>query len=1042
MVFFDKPALSGDMMSRRVGANYIKEERIVKEHLKKFAQPDQYFHPEARWWLAEGYHTDVALEKAVEQLHEMGFRACEVLALPDLTLDKRLYGWDSDNFRRSMLTIARKATALGMGFSFTSGPDYQPAVPGIDINGDAVAQELNFTNVNVRAGETVCCELEPYRHVHFHFSHAERQPNAPQDPTLERATPDDLIHKYICTVAVRLEDPDDLDKVDLNSERNIQYNLAKGPSEYETIYLADGSTVDVTSLVTQRDGKYYIEWTAPSDGNYVLFTFWRHATAQLGESAATLSYVISHLDKRGPELQKAYWNEHIFTPEMRRIISENGDVDFFQDSLEITTNMNSALWWSEDFLQEFETRRGYSLTPYLPTIVNYDNHPMMGSMRDDRPRFAFAGRPDIYRRVMDDVHMTQTDLYRENYLQPITQWLNGVGVKLRAQASYGSNAVAFEMSLPEDSLDIQETETLEMYDYIDYYRTHSGGVHMYNKVCYSAESGAIGGGAYQTPLKKYSWMFHRLFAGGVNRIIVHGYATPSGPDHMVEWPGYDSYFGFEFGAPFSERWGYRHPYGDLIRDFTNYLARYQTALRSGVAKVDVGILNLMFHSPETPLMTRSEKINAFWKDQGLARAGYTYDFFAPQYLECGFRCEGGLFDAGNTDYRALVVYQRCVPLKSAEALLDMVKKGMPVVLCGDAGTEGLGVAESDEAVQAVFAQIRAYRNVACCADVTGAAGALRSLGILPRVAFAKPLDFYTVIRESDTEKYLFITNAGDTDELAEFSIEGVYAPYRIDCWTGATSKACAYAHRDGRTELRLPLKAGDAALFALEKDDGGLHIVASNANCDGALPLAERSGSYTATLSNGETAQTRVKVPCVEPIRTWNVSVEAWSKGAKKEITQTCCGHTTTEYYYDTDIREIKFTLDTLKPWSEIDAVGKGVSGVGYYTASFTLPSIWNSSNGLIVDLGEVHEMAEVTVNGVRVQCADMLDPRVDVSAFVHPGENRLEIRVSTTLGNQLLAMGRIVEGQKFPFGNAIAHYEAYGLLSCKLVPYTKVAFF
>ena len=65
-------------------------------------------------------------------------------------------------------------------------------------------------------------------------------------------------------------------------------------------------------------------------------------------------------------------------------------------------------------------------------------------------------------------------------------------------------------------------------------------------------------------------------------------------------------------------------------------------------------------------------------------------------------------------------------------------------------------------------------------------------------------------------------------------------------------------------------------------------------------------------------------------------------------------------------------------------------------------------------------------------------------TVMVHIRKLRVKIEedVSTTLGNQLLAMGRIVEGQKFPFGNAIAHYEAYGLLSCKLVPYTKVAFF
>jgi hypothetical protein len=137
----------------------------MKKHLEKFVTPDFASHPEVRWWLAQGYHTDKTLEDAVQQLYDMGFRACEVLTLTEYSIDRQLYGWGSEEFMHDMLTIAKKATELGMGFSFTSGPDWQPAIPGIDMNSEACGQELNFTNVNIKAGERFSGELRHYEHL-------------------------------------------------------------------------------------------------------------------------------------------------------------------------------------------------------------------------------------------------------------------------------------------------------------------------------------------------------------------------------------------------------------------------------------------------------------------------------------------------------------------------------------------------------------------------------------------------------------------------------------------------------------------------------------------------------------------------------------------------------------------------------------------------------------------------------------------------------------------------------------------------------------
>ena len=1017
----------------------------MKNQLNKIINPNLSCGPEVRWWMAEGYHTDETLEKSVQELHDLGFSGCELLTLTEYSIDRQLYGWGSEEYTHDLTVIAKKATELGLGFSITSGPNYQPAVPDLDINDEACAQELDFTNVNVKAGESFKGELKPYQHLEMIDMDAIwSTTNARGANTQRKFTADEIKHIHVRTLAVKLANPDDIEKVDLNKKR-ILYPVFFGPTEediYETIYFVKDSVIDLTESVTTEDGKLYLEWTAPEDGNYVVLTFWRHSTGHTVDSSIETAFVISHIDKRGPEAQKKYWNEHIFTPELREIILQNGNVDFFQDSLEIRTLMSAALWWSEDFLDEFEKRRGYSLIPYLPIIIHYNNHSNKGfkNREEEIPRFDYINCPGLYVKVMDDLHLTQTDLYREYYLQPVKEWLNGLGIKLRAQAAYGSRWVAFDMSLPADSVDIQETETLEMCDIIDYYRTFSGGVHMYRKPVYSSETGAIGGGAYGTSLKKYMWMIHRLFAGGVNRVITHGYSTVSGPEATTMWPGYDG-----IGFLFSERWGARHPYKNMMSDFSAYIARMQTALRTGSAKVDVGILNQMFTSPESGLYQPPQDMMKlyFWKDVNLALAGYTYDFFAPQYLEQGFKCENGLFDAGNTDYKALVVYQPYIPVNSAKELLKYAKAGMPVVIVGSAGTEAFGLNENPEEVIAIFDELKKLPNVACCATPMDTAETLKAMGIMPRVSPADPVGFYSVIREAEDEKYMFIMNSTDVDQETVITVEGEYAPEAIDCWNGKLSKVGIYEAADGKTSWKVSLKAGDAALYTLLPENGKVHAVST----DGCLAVeeedllaaaSEKSGRYTVSLSDGTEKTVEITVPEIKQIKNWQIVVDDWKMGEKKTITETRCGHTTTEYYYETAIDKIHTELTELKPWKDIPEIGKDVSGVGHYSASFELPADWSENNGLIADLGSLYEMARVSVNGQTVQCANMMNPKVDISEYVKAGSNEIEIEVSTTLLNRLIEMGRYTAGQATMFGMAPVDYHDYGLTDCKLVPYTK----
>jgi hypothetical protein len=66
----------------------------------------------------------------------------------------------------------------------------------------------------------------------------------------------------------------------------------------------------------------------------------------------------------------------------------------------------------------------------------------------------------------------------------------------------------------------------------------------------------------------------------------------------------------------------------------------------------------------------------------------------------------------------------------------------------------------------------------------------------------------------------------------------------------------------------------------------------------------------------------------------------------------------------------------------------------------------------LLLDLGKVHEVAEVVINGRSAGIAWKPPYAVDITDLVKPGANRLEIKVTNLWPNRLI--GDAKTGQKF----------------------------
>jgi hypothetical protein len=78
-------------------------------------------------------------------------------------------------------------------------------------------------------------------------------------------------------------------------------------------------------------------------------------------------------------------------------------------------------------------------------------------------------------------------------------------------------------------------------------------------------------------------------------------------------------------------------------------------------------------------------------------------------------------------------------------------------------------------------------------------------------------------------------------------------------------------------------------------------------------------------------------------------------------------------------------------------------SGMATYARSFRLPKGWKKGQPLWLDLGEVHDIAQVTVNGQDLGTQWHAPYRFDLGSAVHNGTNAIQVRVANSWVNRLI---------------------------------------
>ena len=159
----------------------------------------------------------------------------------------------------------------------------------------------------------------------------------------------------------------------------------------------------------------------------------------------------------------------------------------------------------------------------------------------------------------------------------------------------------------------------------------------------------------------------------------------------------------------------------------------------------------------------------------------------------------------------------------------------------------------------------------------------------------------------------------------------------------------------------------------------------------------------TFAIRTSQTIKTTVETPSEKIDLTqaaWNLKVEDWQPQNKYGTTGIAGAETSKAL--------INLNLNALKAWPDIEEL-KNVSGVGTYTYTLNLPNNWNSvNNGATISLGQVVDAFTLKVND-KIVPIDQISAKVDLGNTLKAGENKIEIRVSTTLNNRLFTLSKAV---------------------------------
>jgi alpha-L-rhamnosidase/F5/8 type C domain len=715
----------------------------------------------------------------------------------------------------------------------------------------------------------------------------------------------------------------------------LEFDSAATPRVDASEAVARSNVIDLTAKM-QKDGT--LDWEVPA-GKWVILRLGYSLTGEKNHPATP--------EATGFEVDKLS-SKHVKNYSQTYVDMVSGALGpyfgksfryFLMDSWEAGVEN-----WTDEMIAEFQKRRGYDPTPYLPVLTG-----------------RIIENAAVSDRFLWDFRRTIADLLAENHYAAATSYFNQHGVGLYAEAMGTDAPTTGDGLLNKGQVDIPMGEfwtpppgKSSNSEHIADLREAASAAHIYGKKIVGAES-------FTTAPRAPVWaspgylkpLGDQALALGINRFIFHtSDQQPFVDDHHKP--------GITLG-PFGQHYTRNNTWAEQAVAWNTYLARSSYMLQQGRFVGDLAY----FYGEGAPATV------PFWKRvRPDPPAGYGYDYVNTDVLlNRMVPRDGRLVLPDGMNYQALVLPDHVneITLPVLRKIRDLVAAGAILIAPKPAQSPSL----ADSAHEADF---RAIAN-----DLWGAADGIslteHSYG-KGKVYWGKPVqdvlaaqkiepDFeynrprigsqlVWIHRQAADAEIYFVANQKQWAEDVETSyrVEGKEA----ELWhpdTGVIEPA-EYKIENGRTSVPLHLDPYGSVFVVFRRK----------------TTAPSRTAPHPTS-----TVLTSVQGP-------WDVSFPPnW--GAPPRI-----------------------KLDKLVSWTESSEDGvKYFSGTATYTKDIEAPQDWFRSGAkLVLDLGNVKEIAEVAVNGKPLETILWKEPyQADITGALRPGTNHLEIKVTNLWSNRVI---------------------------------------
>ena len=467
--------------------------------------------------------------------------------------------------------------------------------------------------------------------------------------------------------------------------------------------------------------------------------------------------------------------------------------------------------------------------------------------------------------------------------------------------------------------------------------------HIYGKREIWSESNTCGGRSFERGPMDLKTRTDRFFAEGINATLLHLYVHQ--PDERM--PGHIAWFGNEFNR--------KNSWFEHFDLYSGYLKRTCYLLQQGLNVADIAY----FIGEDAPKMTGVT-------DPALPR-GRQFDYINGEVLRetAGVDAKGRLVLPHGTAYEVLVLPKLDTMRPELLAKIEkLVMAGAFVLGPKPVRSPSLaGQPQSDATVKTIADRLwgevdgktvkSASRGLGTIAWGLSLNEALAMRKSAVDCQYAGRLNLNFAHRAlSNADIYFLATGNGNFEPKAEvsFRVTG-RIPELWDPATGEMREASSWNVKDGRTTVRFPLARFGSVFVVFAKDAAG-------------------------RTASGPAAKTET----VEIAGPWTLAFEsdALHRGPSEPVRA-----------------EKLFDLSTSKE----DAVSH-YSGKVTYTATFTCEK---PGERMVLDLGDVGVTAKVKVNGAAAGGVCFAPYRLDVTRFVKPGANTLEVEVCDLWVNRLV---------------------------------------